>query len=106
MALIPITDDLYDIARRLRSVDDDYRLLYNTDKNRYEVHSAARGAIQFVVPFDEADARTVDYALRTRVQNAEAIFAEVERHNERTEARHTAAAAEAAYNLIKEKNET
>ncbi len=79
--MIPITNDLFDVAKRLLSVNADYRLYYNVAKNRYEVHSAKRGTLQFVVPFDELDARTVDYALKTRVENAEKIFREVEQNN-------------------------
>ncbi len=81
MPLIAITEDLYDIAARLRSVEDSYRLFYNTDKCRYEVH--ARGALQFVVPYEEADARTVEYARMTRVERAKDLFAQIERDNAR-----------------------
>ena len=73
MTLISITDDLYDIAWRLKAINDDYRLVYNTVKNRYEVYSRSTDAIQFVVPYNELDARTVNYALMSRVQNADAI---------------------------------
>lgn len=81
MALVPVTNDLFDIAWRLRAVNDDYRLFYNTLSAKYEVHSAERGTVQFVVPFDALDARTVEYARRTRVQNAREIFDEIERAN-------------------------
>ena len=81
MSLIPITNDLYDIAWRLASVDGDYRLYYNADKGRYEVYSAARCSLQFILPFDELDARAVEYARSTRVERAEEIFRETERCN-------------------------
>lgn len=81
--MILITNDLYDISSRLRTINDDYRLYYNVAKGRYEVHSAARGALQFVVPYDELDARTVQYARYSRVENAERIFEDIERNNRR-----------------------
>ena len=83
MNLIEITNDLYDISSRLRGVNDDYRLYYNPQKGRYEVHSAKRGKLQFVVPYDELDARTVEYALYSRVENAELVFRDIERNNRR-----------------------
>lgn len=83
MSKILVTNDLFDVAWRLKAVKDSYLLYYDTDTNRYEVHdSAQRGnTLQFVVPYDDLDARTVDYARYSRVENAQAIFAEVEKHN-------------------------
>ena len=79
--MILITNDLFDIAWRLRAVNDDYRVYYNVEKNRYEVHSFKQNTLEFVVPYGELDARTVEYARYSRVENAERIFDEIERHN-------------------------
>ena len=79
--MVLITNDLFDIAWRLRSVNDDYRVYFNTAKNRYEVHSAKEKTLEFVVPYDQLDARTLEYARYSRVENAELIFGEIERHN-------------------------
>ena len=89
MCLKLITDDLFDIASRLRSVKESYVVYYNTEKGRYEVHDGAKRCLQFVVPYDELDARTVEYARYSDVTNAEQIFAEVEQHNERLEKERT-----------------
>lgn len=78
--LIPITNDLFDIAARLKSVNADYVLYYNAVGLRYEVHD--RSGLAFAVPYDELDARTVEYAYETSVQNADEIFAEIERSND------------------------
>ena len=94
MCLKVITNDLYDIASRLRAVNEDYALYYNTDKSRYEVHDERRGGLAFVVPFEELDARTVDYALYTRVENSKRIFDEVEHNNRRLEKEQISLAAE------------
>lgn len=81
--LTEITNDLYDVAQRLRSVNENYRVYYNRQLNRYEVRNGRmRGELDFIVPYGELDARTVDYALYSRVENAENIFAEAERNNE------------------------
>ena len=85
MCLKLITDDLYDVAARLRSVNESYVVYYNTQLERYEVHDSARNCLEFVVPYDELDARTVDYARYTRVENAKLIFAEMEKYNEKLE---------------------
>ena len=80
--LIEIVNDLYDISARLRSVNGNYRLFYNTELKRYEVRNGgASGVLEFVVPFGELDARTVEYAMYSRVENADEIFGEIEKHN-------------------------
>lgn len=101
--LIHITDDLYDIAARLRSIDEGYELYYDPARARYEVHG--RGALQFVVPFDELDARTVEYAMQTRIARAEQLFEEVERNNAERDREQLRLAAQRAqlYALNKEK---
>lgn len=79
--MIEITNDLFDIAWRLRSVNDSYRLYYNTYKSRYEVRNYDTDALEFVVPYSELDARTVEYARYTSVQNADMLLQEIERNN-------------------------
>lgn len=85
MSLILITDDVYDIAWRLRAINDGYRVYYNAHLNRYEVHDITRSpnTLQFVVPYGELDARTVQYALYSRVENADDIFERIQRDNAR-----------------------
>lgn len=83
MSKILVTNDLFDIAWRLTAVKDSYLLYYNRESNRYEVHDGAKlgNTLEFVVPYDSLDARTVDYTRYSRVENAKAIFADIERHN-------------------------
>ena len=66
--LRPVTDDLYFIASRLKEIDDTYRVVYNVRRGRYEVHSDAQkgNTLCFVVPYPVLDARTLNYAARTR----------------------------------------
>lgn len=86
--LIEIRNDLFDIADRLKSINSGYKVFYNKEKDRFEVHNTNCHPVSlaFVVPYDELDSRTVDYALFTRVQNADALFKEVEENNRLAEA--------------------
>ena len=102
MCLKLITDDLFDIARRLVSVNDNYVLYYNVEKGRYEVHDKQKRCLEFVVPFDELDARTVEYARYSKVEHAKQIFAEVERHNERLEKEQASRAIEQAAAMLED----
>ena len=96
MCLKLITDDLFDIATRLKGVKDSYELYYNTERCRYEVHDSQRRCLEFVVPYDELDVRTVEYARYSRVENAKSIFDEVEQHNKRLEREQATKAIERA----------
>lgn len=85
--LIPITNDLFDIAARLRTVNDGYRVYYNVTLARFEVYDESRGVptLAFISPYDELDCRTVDYAVYSRVENADRVFSDVERANAQAE---------------------
>lgn len=74
-----ITDDLYDIARRVKEIDGVYDIYYDTSKKRYEIW--ADNLLQLVVPYDALDARTVTYVRKTRVERIAALMAETEKHN-------------------------
>lgn len=78
--LIKITNDLFDVAARLKSVNEGYVVYYNPAKGRHEVYDG--DSFAFVVPYSELDCRTVDYARRTSRQNADKLFAEIERNNQ------------------------
>lgn len=83
MKLIEIKNDLFDVAQRLKGVNETYCLFFNVDKQRYEVYENNHGfTLAFVVPYDELDARTVEYARFTRVENSKSLFAEIQRHND------------------------
>ncbi|MCM1290290.1 MAG: hypothetical protein NC132_04575 [Corallococcus sp.] len=82
--LTEITDDLFGIASRLKGVNPCYKIFHNPQTDKFEVHDVSRGAgntLAFVVPYNELDARTVDFAMFTRVENARKVFREVEDHN-------------------------
>lgn len=82
--LIPITNDLFDIAARLRSVDVNFRVYFDKVSGRYQVHNVAQkgNTLAFVVPFNGLDARTVNYARYTSVSNAKALLEKIEKDND------------------------
>ncbi len=87
MTKMLITNDLFDISDRLKTVNPNYKLYFNRKTQRYEVYETCvlNEKLAFVVPYDELDARTLAFARFTAVQNADKIFAEIEKHNEKTD---------------------
>lgn len=74
-----IENDLFDIANRLKEVDERYELFYNGRKHRFEIY--AQGVLQIAVPFDCLDERTVILARETRLENAERLIRQIEAEN-------------------------
>ena len=74
-----IANDLHNIANRLRQINPRYAVFRNKAADRVEVHNSTLPcamSLQFVVPFDYLDERTLEYAQRTRIENFDAIEAE------------------------------
>lgn len=79
MELFRVGDDLYHIAKRLRSIDKAYTLYFNRRLKRFEIY--AKGAMQMALPFDKLDARTLEYARKTRIENINKIINEIDKEN-------------------------
>lgn len=80
-----VESDCLGIAERLKEVDDQYIIVYDVDKGKFELHNRgqARDSYCLTFPFEVIDERMVDLARKTRVQNSEALFEEMERENKR-----------------------
>lgn len=77
MELVKVVDDLFHIARRLKGIDRNYELFFNRKRGRFEIY--AKGAMQIALPFDRLDARCLDYARKTRIENLSALMDEIEK---------------------------
>jgi len=76
--LSEVTGDLFRIATRLKRINRGYKVYWNACDQRFEVHTKG---LEFIVPYNELDCRTLEYALRTRRENADDIVAETNAHN-------------------------
>jgi MFS superfamily sulfate permease-like transporter len=82
-----ITEDTFDIAKRLKQIDNNYILKFNLHKKQYEVFykESDKHILQLVLPFKELDKRTIDYVNKTRVQNIEKLIKNIQKQNEKLE---------------------
>lgn len=80
---IKIENDLFDINARIKEIEQGYFIMYNTARGKYEVHHKYQPFDTYclTLPYDSLDARAVEHVLKTRTQNAEALFEEMERQN-------------------------
>lgn len=82
--LIPFSG-VFEIERRLREIDDNYRLFYNKKLNRFEVHNLKNkgDTLSVVCPYGEIDNRLIKLVRCTRVERGEEIIREIEEENEK-----------------------
>lgn len=85
--LIEIQNDIYFIGSRLKEIDSNYQVFYNTKRNMFEVHNKEQigGSYCLTVPYSKLDQRTVDFVRKTRTENRKKLFEEIDKDNERLE---------------------
>ena len=78
-----VVNDLYDIAKRIKEIDEQYFTFYSYEKKRYEIHHRGQvgNTLALVVPYDKLDGRTLLLVQRTRRERMDEILRETEAHN-------------------------
>lgn len=82
-----IDDDMFGVARRLKSIDDGYFVFLNYVIGKFEVHNAhdRPNTLCLVLPYETLDERTVNRVLYTRAENAEKLVARLDSDNQARE---------------------
>ncbi len=81
--LIPIREDVFDIADRIREVDERYLLFYNADRSRFEVRLKGKER-EIVVTWDRPlDVRLVVKLRETHVRRVKRFIEEFEAEERR-----------------------
>lgn len=79
---IIVKDDVFDIVNRLKAIDDSYFVMYDFNKKIFELHCKNQPFNTFCLTlFEKLDKRSVDKTLKTRKQNKDNLFAEIEKNN-------------------------
>jgi hypothetical protein len=71
---------VFEIGKRLRDINKEYKLYYNCQLLRIEVWCGDE--LSFILPYNELDERTLNYARKTLTQNADEILLEIEKNND------------------------
>ena len=86
--LYQIRNDLFDISNRIKQIDNNYYIVFNTTRKKFEVHyKRNKNTYELTIPFDELDARTVEFVRKTRMQNKQKILEEIKKSNALLEAK-------------------
>ncbi|HCU56588.1 MAG TPA: hypothetical protein DIC18_04595 [Clostridiales bacterium] len=77
-----ILSDVFDLADRVKEVDEEYRLYYNLDRGRYEVRK--RGEI-CITWYEDLSAALITKLRETHVRRRNELLAEIEKGEERAQ---------------------
>lgn len=89
---ILIKSDVYNISKRIKYFDKNYRIFYDADIGKYQIYSSeCNNGFQLInkqkfcyictLPNNELDARALDYLFATRVENMQEIIDNIEKTN-------------------------
>ena len=85
MTKVMITNDVFDIAKRIKEIDEDYFVVYDKRLCRFEVHNKRQrpDTLCLVLPYDTLDCRTIDKVVTTRIEYIAKQLAEIDAYNEK-----------------------
>ena len=88
-----IESDCLDIIGRLKAIDEGYFVKFNVENKTFELHHREQVGNTYCLtfPYNQLDERCVDFTRKTRVENSDALFEEMERENAKLEKRQTKA---------------
>ena len=83
--LIKINSDTLFITDRLKEIDENYYVVFNTIKNKYELHNSAQiGCTYCLTNINQGlDERLIDLARKTKRENLKTLIDEIDKHNEK-----------------------
>jgi hypothetical protein len=93
---IEIKNDVFNICKRIRRFDKNYKIIYDSNLKKYQIYStSALPAKQLVgetllsyictLPYEELDVRTIKYLNDTRSENIYDMLKRIDENNEQIE---------------------
>lgn len=80
---IKIKSDVYKISERIKDIDKNYYIVYNTSSLKFEVHNSAQigNSYCLTLPFSMLDVRTLNFVRETNSENINIILEKIENEN-------------------------
>lgn len=80
---VQILNDVYNIAKRIKDIDKNYYIMFDTSTHKFEIHNSNQIGSSYclTIPFNELDERTLKYVLKTQSVNIDEILNEIEQDN-------------------------
>lgn len=82
-----IKNDVYNISSRIKKIDPDYYIVFDTKQKRFEVHHSKQkfGSLCLVVPYSCLDNRTLQLVYKSQIKWFKENIRQIEKDNERLE---------------------
>ena len=79
---IRIENDVFDVVKRIKQIDDGYFVVFDLDKEKYELHNKYQNnSYCLTYPYSNLDNRLVDIIHYSSVNNIDNIMAEIDNNN-------------------------
>lgn len=83
---IKIESDVFDIVNRIKNIDENYFILFDCSKQKYELHNKSQlNTYCFTLPYENLDNRIFDMINYTNVCNIDKIIEDIDKNNTETE---------------------
>ena len=81
---IKLNSDVYNISKRVKEIDKDYYVVYDTSLNKFEIHNSMQIGSSYclTLPYSSLDERTLNYIHKTKSTNIERILEQIDNDNE------------------------
>ena len=81
---IKIESDVFNIINRIKEIDENYFIVYNTNSKKFEVHNQRNvNSYCLTIPYKNLDARTIELIHKTSLKNYDKIIKELDDDNEK-----------------------
>lgn len=81
---IKIESDVFDIVNRIKLIDKNYYVVYNTNSKKFEIHNSRyRCSYCLTIPYKNLDARTLNLIHKTSAKNYDSVVKDIDLENER-----------------------
>lgn len=84
---IKILFDVYNIAKRIKSIDRDYYVVYDTSKQLFEIHNSNQVGSTYclTIPYNQLDERALKLVRKNQSANIDEILEQIENDNKHLE---------------------
>ncbi len=82
---ILLDGDPYYISLRIKEVDENYFIVFNKQRNVFELHNSAQRGDTFAltIPYECLDERTIFLARKTRKENFDKLIRQMDEQNQK-----------------------
>ena len=101
---IRIDHDVYNISKRIKEIDKNYYIVFDTSRSKFEIHNSSQIGSSYclTLPFNELDERVINHVYQTQSANIDIILEKIENENKLRESANKSSALSQVYSSIED----